>query len=105
MNNQEFFNVLIGNPPPEVELEIEIRCREIQSMPDIDVKKHCLDLVKHTRLQDMLIVSALMRISDTETKLYKAETKLKQLRQKEKQSLFNKIGYVLFGRTIKKRLY
>ena len=25
MNHKEFFNVLIGNPPPEVELEIETK--------------------------------------------------------------------------------
>ena len=29
MTHKEFFNVLIGNPPPEVELEIEIKKREV----------------------------------------------------------------------------
>ena len=46
MNNREFFNVLIGNPPPEVELEIEIKCREVKELPDFVIKDYCCDLVK-----------------------------------------------------------
>ena len=46
MNHKEFFNVLIGNPPPEVELEIEITCREVKELPDFVIKNYCCDLVK-----------------------------------------------------------
>ena len=28
MNHKEFFKILVGNPPPEVEFEIEIKQRE-----------------------------------------------------------------------------
>ena len=37
------------------------------------VRKYCLDLVKYTRLQDLLLTSAIMRISDIETKLMRYE--------------------------------
>ena len=44
MTHKEFFNILIGNPPPEVELEIEIKCREVKDLPDLIIKDYCCDL-------------------------------------------------------------
>ena len=73
MNHKEFFDILIGNPPPEVELEIEIKCREVKELPDFVIKDYCCDLVKQVRLQDMLIMAALVRISEVETKIYRYE--------------------------------
>ena len=46
MNHQEFFEVLIGTPPPEIELDIEIRIREIQALPNAVVREVCLELMK-----------------------------------------------------------
>mgnify|MGYP003320850127 CR=1 FL=1 len=68
MNNREFFNVLIGNPPPEIELEIELKCREVQQLPDFVIKDYCCDLVKQIRLQDMLLMASLIKISEAETR-------------------------------------
>lgn len=99
MNHKEFFNVLMGNPPPEIELEIEIKCREVRELPNFVVKDYCCDLVKHVRLQDMLIMSALMRISDTESKLIQAESKLKRYTKHNKSGFLGKLKYVLFGNT------
>ena len=45
MTHQEFFKVLIGDPPPEIELEIEIKKREVEALPDELIKQYCLDLV------------------------------------------------------------
>ena len=73
MNHKEFFDILIGNPPPEVELEIEIKCREVKELPDFVIKDYCCDLVKQVRLQDMLLVAALMRISAVDTIIYRYE--------------------------------
>tara|TARA_R100000900_G_scaffold9135_1_gene8504 strand:+ start:70 stop:378 length:309 start_codon:yes stop_codon:yes gene_type:complete len=102
MNHKEFFDVLIGNPPPEVELEIEIKCREVKELPDFVVKDYCCDLVKHVRLQDILLVAALVRISDTETELWKLEQKLEQYKKESKLGFIGKLKYVLFGKTSKK---
>jgi hypothetical protein len=102
MNHKEFFDVLIGNPPPEVELEIEIKCREVKNLPDFVIKDYCCDLVKHVRLQDMLLVAALVRISDTEGELWKLEQKLERYKKQKKLGFIGKLKYVLFGKTSKK---
>ena len=59
MNHKEFFDILIGKAPPEVELEIEIKCREVKDLPDFVIKDYCCDLVKQIRLQDMLLICLL----------------------------------------------
>lgn len=103
MTHKEFFNVLIGNPPPEVELEIEIKKREVEELPDFVMKQYCLDLVKENKLQDMLIMAAMSRITETETKLLRVEMALhhhtKNLRQKKKKvkktTIFTRIKAML----------
>ena len=99
MTHKEFFNVLIGNPPPEVELEIEIKKREVEELPDFVMKQYCLDLVKENKLQDMLIMAAMSRITETETKLLRFEMALhhhtKNLRQKKKLTLLDRFKTML----------
>ena len=102
MNHKEFFDILIGNPPPEVELEIEIKCREVKGLPDTVIKDYCCDLVKQIRLQDMLLVAALIRISDTESELWRLEQKLEQYKKENKLGFISKLKYVLFGNRPKK---
>ena len=102
MTHKEFFNILIGNPPPEVELEIEIKCREVKELPDFVIKDYCCDLVKQIRLQDMLIMAALVRISETETELYRLERRLNQYKRQSKLSLFNTLRQKMFGKSFKK---
>ena len=103
MNHKEFFDVLIGNPPPEIELEIEIKKREVQELPNFVMKEYCLNLVKENKLQDLLIIAAIQRISETETKLLRYEmayhhyTKnLKPKKKyKKKKSLFDRLKAML----------
>tara|TARA_R100001163_G_C4888473_1_gene82571 strand:- start:184 stop:501 length:318 start_codon:yes stop_codon:yes gene_type:complete len=102
MNSKEFFNVLVGNPPPEIELEIEIKKREVEELPDFVIKEYCLNLVKENKLQDMLIMAAMQRITETETKLLRLEmahhhyTKnLKVKKQYKKKTLFNRLKAML----------
>ena len=102
MNHKEFFNVLIGNPPPEVELEIEIKKREVEALPDDLIKQYCLDLVKHTRLQDLLLMAAISRISEVEVKLYRYEKGINLYKKVKKLGFIGKIKYLLFGITDKK---
>ena len=102
MNHKEFFNVLIGNPPPEVELEIEIKCREVKELPDFVIKDYCCDLVKQIRLQDMLLMASLIKISEAETRNYHLERELRQYRKLQKQGFLGKVRYVLFGNRAKK---
>ena len=102
MTHKEFFNILIGNPPPEVELEIEIKCREVKDLPDFVIKDYCCDLVKQIRLQDMLLMASLIKISEAETRNYRLEKELKQYKNQKKLGLLGKIRYILFGKRLKK---
>ena len=102
MTHKEFFKVLIGNPPPEIEFEIEVKQRETEQLPDEAVRAYCLDLVKYTKLQDLLLTSAISRISEIETKLYKYERGMKLYKKVRKLGFFGKIKYLLTGNTSKK---
>ena len=102
MNHKEFFKILVGNPPPEIEFEILVKQRETEQMPDEAVRAYCLDLVKYTRLQDLLLTSAITRISEIETKLYKYERGMKLYKKVKKLGFVGKIRYLLFGKTDKK---
>ena len=102
MTHKEFFKVLIGNPPPEIEFEIEVKQRETEQLSNEAVRAYCLDLVKYTKLQDLLLTSAIMRISEIETKLYKYERGMKLYKKVRKLGFFGKIKYLLTGNTGKK---
>ena len=103
MNHKEFFDVLIGKPPLEIELEIEMKCREVEQLPESIMKAYSFALVKENRLQDYLIMAAMQRITDTETKLLRVEMALhhhtKNLRQKKKKvkktTIFTRIKAML----------
>ena len=103
MNNKEFFNILIGKPPLEVELEIEMKCREVEELPESIMKAYAFTLVKENRMQDYLIMAAMQRITDTELKLLRTEMALhhykNNLKQKKKKvkktTIFTKIKAML----------
>ena len=105
MNHKEFFKILVGNPPPEIEFEILIKQRETEQLPDEAVRAYCLDLVKYTKLQDLLLTSAIMRISEIETKLYRYEKGMRLYKKVRKLGFFGKIKYLLSGNTDQKWLY
>ena len=102
MNHKEFFKVLIGNPPPEIEFEILKKQRETEELPEEAIRAYCLDLVKYTKLQDMLLTAAIMRISEIETKLYRYEKGMELYKKVSKLGFFGKIKYLLTGNTDKK---
>ena len=52
MNNQEFFRILVGEPPLEVELEIEMKCREVEELPESIMKAYCFALVKENKFKE-----------------------------------------------------
>jgi len=103
MNNKEFFNILIGKPPLEVELEIEMKCREVDQLPESYLRAYSFALVKENRLQDLLIMAAMQRIQETEIKLMRYEMaehhRTKNLKQKKKKvkktTIFTRIKAML----------
>ena len=102
MTHKEFFKVLIGNPPPEIEFEILLKQRETEQLPDEAIRAYCLDLIKYTKLQDMLLSAAIMRISEIETKLYRYEKGMRLYKKVKKLGFFGKIRYLLSGKTDQK---
>ena len=102
MTHKQFFKVLIGNPPPEIEFEILLKQRETEQLPDEAIRAYCLDLVKYTKMQDMLLTAAIMRISEIETKLYRYEKGVELYKKVRKLGFFGKIKYLLFGKTNQK---
>ena len=103
MTHKEFFKILVGNPPPEIEFEILMKQRETEQMPDEAIRAYCLDLVKYTKMQDMLLLTAaIMRISEIETKLYRYEKGMRLYKKIRKLGFFGKIKYLLSGKTDQK---
>ena len=102
MTHKEFFKVLIGNPPPEIEFEILMKQRETEQLPDEAIRAYCLDLVKYTKMQDMLLTAAIMRISEIETTLYRYEKGMRLYKKVRKLGFFGKIKYLLSGKTDQK---
>ena len=70
MKINKFLNIDIEPAPPEMELDVEMRCREIMASNDvIDIKRYCTHLVRHKLEQDMFLASMLNRLIELESNL------------------------------------
>ena len=57
MNVKKFLNIEIEEAPPELQLSVEMRCREIMQSEDYDnIKRYCTHLVRHQMHQDVFII-------------------------------------------------
>tara|TARA_A100001515_G_scaffold92782_1_gene74070 strand:+ start:189 stop:431 length:243 start_codon:yes stop_codon:yes gene_type:complete len=62
---KKFLNIDIEKAPPEMELEVELQCRQIMESNDIDnIKRYCTHLVRHKLKQDMFLSSILNHFID-----------------------------------------
>ena len=53
---KKFLNIDIEKAPPEMELEVELQCRQIMESEDIDnIKRYCTHLVRYKLKQDMFL--------------------------------------------------
>ena len=60
MNIKKFLNIDIEPTPPELQLSVEVRCREIMASNDIDnIKRYATHLVRHQARQDVFLASLL----------------------------------------------
>jgi len=67
MNLKKFLNIEIEEAPPELQLEIEMQCREIMKANDIDnVKRYCTHMVRKKFDQDIFMASLLNRLIELE---------------------------------------
>ena len=67
MNVKKFLNIEIEDAPPELQLSVEMRCREIMESEDYDnIKRYCTHLVRHQMHQDVFLASLLGRLIELE---------------------------------------
>ena len=56
MNIKKFLNIDIEPAPIEMELDVELRCREIMKSNDVNnIKRYCTHLVRHKLEQDVFL--------------------------------------------------
>ena len=67
MKITNFLNIDIEPAPPEMELQIEMQCREIMQSNDLDnIKRYCTHLVRKKFDQDVFMASLLNRLIELE---------------------------------------
>ena len=92
MTNKSFFDIEFENPPPELELSVEMRCREVMNSDDFDnVKRYCTHLIRHQMRQDIFLAGMLGRLAELEA--LHAIKEMRDERLKKKKTI---------GRQIKK---
>ena len=68
MKITNFLNIDIEPTPPEMELQIEMQCREIMQANDLDnVKRYCTHLLRKKFDQDIFMASLLNRLIEIES--------------------------------------
>ena len=69
---RKFLNIEIEEAPPELQLSVEMRCRDIMQSEDYDnIKRYCTHLVRHQMDQDVFLASILGRLIELEAALVK----------------------------------
>ena len=79
MKIKKFLNIDIEPVPPELELSVEMRCREIMESNDYDnIKRYCTHLIRHQLDQDVFLASMLGRLIELEANLVVKKTRRKK---------------------------
>ena len=79
MKITKFLNIDIEPAPPELELEVEMQCREIMKSNDLDnIKRYCTHMVRKKFYQDIFMASMLNRLIELE-----ANAVVKELRKRK----------------------
>ena len=83
MKITKFLNINIEPAPPEMELEVEMQCREIMKVNDLDnLKRFCTHLVRKKFDQDIFMASMLNRLIELE-----ANAVVKEIRKEKRKSI------------------
>ena len=74
MKVTKFLNIDIEPTPPEMELEIEMQCRQIMKSNRLDsVKRYCTHMIRKKFDQDIFMASLLNRLIELESNRVVAE--------------------------------
>ena len=86
MKVTKFLNIDIEPAPPELELQIEMQCREIMQSNDLDnIKRYCTHMVRKKFDQDIFMASLLNRLIELE-----ASRVVQQMRKEKKTNPIKK---------------
>ena len=90
MNIKKFLDIEIEEAPPELQLSVEMRCREIMQSEDYDnIKRYCTHLVRHQMNQDVFLASLLGRLVEHEANLI-----VKEIRKEKKTNPIKKFFHI-----------
>ena len=90
MEKETFLNIEIEPAPIELQLSVEMRCREIMKSDDIDnIKRYCTHLIRHQMKQDVFLAGLLGRVVELEANQIVEEIKEEKLKRNklEKKSI------------------
>ena len=83
MKITKFLNIDIEPAPPELELEIEMKCRQIMKSNDLDnVKRYCTHMIRKKFDQDIFMASLLNRLIELE-----ADRVVEQMRKQKRKPI------------------
>ena len=84
MSKDTFFNIDFETPTPELELSVEMRCREVMKSDDFNnVKRYCTHLIRHQMRQDLFLTGMLGRLAELEALIAIKEMKQEKLKRKK----------------------
>ena len=70
MKKDGFMKMIHTELPPETQLAIELRCREVWACEDIEqIKAFCIDLMKNHARSEAVLSTAMMRVIELESRL------------------------------------
>jgi len=99
MTKDSFFDINLETPPPELELSVEMKCREVMNSNDFDdVKKYCTNLIRYQMRQDVFLAGMLGRIAELEALHVISEMKKEKLikkKYKTKKTLLDRFKTML----------
>ena len=79
MKEEGFLKMIHTELPPEAELAIELRCREVWACEDIDrIKAFCIDMMKNHARAEAVLSKAMMRVIELEATLAVLQAKTKK---------------------------
>ena len=79
MKDDGFLKMIHTELPPEAELAIELRCREIWACEDIDrIKAFCIDMMKNHARAEAVLSKAMMKVIELEATLVVLQTRAKK---------------------------
>ena len=92
MKITKFLNIDIEPAPPELELEIEMQCREIMKSDNLtDIKRYCNYMVRKKFDQDIFMASLLNRLIELEANRVVAEMRKEKPKPKHPLKKFFRI--------------